>query len=96
VDTDKLETVLAERVDGEVRFDAGSRGGYAHDGSFASNNFQLAVDELATGRGNGNRQVEVVLHLHGKGSVNDLAARLSELPSVRAVTSDDANVLIDD
>jgi hypothetical protein len=38
----------------------------------------------------------VVLHLHGKGSVNDLAARLSELPSVRAVTSDDANVPIDD
>jgi FAD/FMN-containing dehydrogenase/Fe-S oxidoreductase len=33
VDTDKLETVLAERVDGEVRFDAGSRGAYAHDGS---------------------------------------------------------------
>jgi hypothetical protein len=38
----------------------------------------------------------VVLHLHGKGSVNDLAARLYELPSVRAVTSDDANVPIDD
>jgi putative Mg2+ transporter-C (MgtC) family protein len=66
----------------------------------------FAVDELATGResgngyeastANGQRQVEVVLHLHGKGSVNDLAARLSELPSVRAVTSDDANVPIDD
>jgi putative Mg2+ transporter-C (MgtC) family protein len=56
----------------------------------------FAVDELATGRVNGNRQVEVVLNLHGKGSVNDLAARLSELPSVRAVTSDDANVLTDD
>jgi putative Mg2+ transporter-C (MgtC) family protein len=67
----------------------------------------FAVDELATGgreggnghepgRANGQRLVEVVLHLHGKGSVNDLAARLSELPSVRAVTSDDANVPIGD
>jgi len=34
--------------------------------------------------------------VHGEGSVNDLAARLSELPSVRAVTSDDANVPIGD
>jgi FAD/FMN-containing dehydrogenase/Fe-S oxidoreductase len=33
VDTDKLEAALAEKVDGEVRFDAGSRGAYAHDGS---------------------------------------------------------------
>jgi putative Mg2+ transporter-C (MgtC) family protein len=66
----------------------------------------FAVDELATGREDGHehepsttdgqRLVEVVLHLHGKGSVNNLAARLSELPSVRAVTSDDANVPIDD
>jgi FAD/FMN-containing dehydrogenase/Fe-S oxidoreductase len=33
VDTDKLQAALAEKVDGEVRFDAGSRGAYAHDGS---------------------------------------------------------------
>ena len=33
MDTDKLEAALAEKVDGEVRFDAGSRGAYAHDGS---------------------------------------------------------------
>ena len=33
MDTDKLQAVLAEKVDGEVRFDAGSRGAYAHDGS---------------------------------------------------------------
>ena len=63
----------------------------------------FAVDELATGSGSGGdggrepgaadgqRMVEVVLHIHGKGSVNDLATRLSELPGVRAMTSDDAN-----
>src|SRR5438270_13271864 len=28
-----LPAALAEAVDGEVRFDAGSRGAYAHDGS---------------------------------------------------------------
>jgi FAD/FMN-containing dehydrogenase/Fe-S oxidoreductase len=33
VDTDKLQAALAEKVDGEVRFDAGSRGAYAYDGS---------------------------------------------------------------
>ena len=33
VDTDKLQYALAEAVDGEVRFDAGSRGAYAQDGS---------------------------------------------------------------
>ncbi len=31
------------------------------------------------------------MHVHGMGSVNDLATRLSELPGVRAVTSEDAN-----
>jgi putative Mg2+ transporter-C (MgtC) family protein len=65
----------------------------------------FAVDELATASredghalttADGQRLVEVKLHLHGKGLVTDLAARLSELPSVRAVTSDDANVPIDD
>ena len=33
MDTDKLRAALAEKVDGEVRFDAGSRAAYAHDGS---------------------------------------------------------------
>ena len=62
----------------------------------------FVVDELATGSSgaddghqpgaaNGQRVVEVVLHVHGKGSVNDLATRLSELPGVRAVTAEDAN-----
>ena len=65
----------------------------------------FAVDELATdsggddgrepGAADGQRMVEVVLHVHGKGSVNDLATRLSELPGVRAVTSDDANAAVD-
>jgi putative Mg2+ transporter-C (MgtC) family protein len=60
------------------------------------------VDDLATGSTGtddgdqpgtviGQRTVEVVLHVHGTGSVNDLAARLSELSGVRAVTSEDAN-----
>ncbi len=33
LDTSGLRTALAEQVDGEVRFDAGSRAAYAHDGS---------------------------------------------------------------
>ena len=33
MDTGKLSQALAEKVDGEVRFDAGTRGAYAHDGS---------------------------------------------------------------
>jgi putative Mg2+ transporter-C (MgtC) family protein len=61
----------------------------------------FAVDELAAGSSegywpdaaaaDGRQMVEVVLHVYGKGSVSDLAARLSELPGVRAVASDDAN-----
>jgi putative Mg2+ transporter-C (MgtC) family protein len=70
----------------------------------------FAVDELAAdssgadskgaddgcdpGAVNGQRVVEVVLHVHGTGSVNDLATRLSELPGVRAVASEDANALV--
>ncbi len=38
--------------------------------------------------------VEVVLHVHGTGSMNDLATRLSELPGVHAVTSADVNATI--
>jgi FAD/FMN-containing dehydrogenase/Fe-S oxidoreductase len=33
MDTGKLSQALADQVDGEVRFDAGTRGAYAHDGS---------------------------------------------------------------
>jgi hypothetical protein len=29
--------------------------------------------------------------MHGSGSVNDLATKLSELPDVRTVTAEDAN-----
>lgn len=35
--------------------------------------------------------VEVVRHVHGTGSVNGLATRLSGLPGVPAVTAEDAN-----
>jgi putative Mg2+ transporter-C (MgtC) family protein len=62
----------------------------------------FVVDELATdttdaddgcepGAANGQRMVEVMLHVHGSGSVNDLATRLSGLPGVCAVTAEDAN-----
>ncbi len=61
----------------------------------------FAVDEMES-RSDGQRRpdldgahggpvVEVVLQVHGKGSVTDLAARLSELPRVHAVTSDSLN-----
>ena len=33
MDTGKFSQALADRVDGEVRFDPGTRGAYAHDGS---------------------------------------------------------------
>ncbi|MGI8449266.1 MAG: hypothetical protein ACR2MP_19220 [Streptosporangiaceae bacterium] len=45
---------------------------------------------LATGAG---RTVEVILQVHGRGSVNDLAAMLTEIPGVRAVIADDANAI---
>lgn len=64
----------------------------------------FVVDELTTTGGgagpdggrlpgavNSQRMIEVVLHVHGAGSVHDLATRLSELPGVHAVTSQDAN-----
>lgn len=35
--------------------------------------------------------VEVALHVHGRGSVNDLAAALADLPDVHAVVADDVN-----
>jgi putative Mg2+ transporter-C (MgtC) family protein len=40
----------------------------------------------------GQAMVEVALHLYGRGSINDLAAQLSELPGVNAVIADDVNV----
>jgi hypothetical protein len=62
----------------------------------------FVVDELVTGStgaddwrepgaANGQRTVEVMLHVHGSGSVNDLATRLSELPGVLAASAEDAN-----
>jgi putative Mg2+ transporter-C (MgtC) family protein len=54
-----------------------------------------AVDEscgAGTADSEGQATVEVALHLYGRGSVNDLAAQLSELPGVRAVIAEDVNV----
>ncbi len=59
----------------------------------------FTVDELSTAAGdqNGGKQrgkgrvIEVELQVHGRGAVNDLAAGLSELPGVEALTADDVN-----
>ncbi len=42
-------------------------------------------------RANGLPTVEVLLHVSGRGSVNDLAAALADLPDVAAVIADDVN-----
>jgi putative Mg2+ transporter-C (MgtC) family protein len=44
----------------------------------------------------GTPMVEAVLHVHGKGPVNDLAATLSDLENVRAVLATDANASASD
>jgi putative Mg2+ transporter-C (MgtC) family protein len=65
----------------------------------------FAVDDMSTakaaansvlseGNGAGTRNgatVEVLLHVHGKGSVTALAAELAELPGVHAVVADDVS-----
>jgi hypothetical protein len=43
---ERLRAELAARVDGEVRFDAGSRAAYAHDGS---NYRQVPIGSAAAG-----------------------------------------------
>jgi putative Mg2+ transporter-C (MgtC) family protein len=53
------------------------------------------VDDAAAngdGPADGERQVEVVIELHGRGSLTDLAVKLSQISGVLAVTSNDANV----
>ena len=66
----------------------------------------FVIDEAATGSlhqdgpaGRGGPQpapqVEVTLHVHGRGSVGDLAAALSELDGVEAVTAGDVNAITD-
>lgn len=54
---------------------------------------QVATDTHPSKNGDGRRpMVEVTLHLHGRGSVNDLAVALSEVDHVDAVTAEDVNV----
>ena len=38
--------------------------------------------------------VDIVLHVQGTGSVNELAAQLSDIPDVHAVITDDANTAV--
>ncbi len=70
----------------------------------------FAVNEMSAGKahvgaplGDGNEvvsangaTVEVLLHVHGKGSVTGLAAELAELPGVQAIVADDVNEPGDD
>ncbi|MGH3123897.1 MAG: MgtC/SapB family protein [Streptosporangiaceae bacterium] len=59
----------------------------------------FAVDELSvnglpggvSADGEGGQPVEVTLQVHGRGSVNDLASVLTDIPGVRAVIADDVN-----
>ena len=65
---------------------------------FAIDNVQtetLATHPLAPGPDGspGARMVEVTLHVHGKHSVSDLAAGLSDLENVQAVLASDANTI---
>ena len=63
----------------------------------------FAIDDVSTetiGRRRGGREangeppmVEVTLHVHGKHSVSDLAAALSDLDYVDAVLASDANAI---
>jgi putative Mg2+ transporter-C (MgtC) family protein len=70
----------------------------------------FAVDDMSTGKaaadwvlGDGNgagtrnaATVEVLLHVHGKGSVTALAAELTELPGVHAVVADGVSAPADE
>lgn len=67
----------------------------------------FVIDEVSTealgygskGRPRGDagapRMVRLTLHVHGKGSVDDLAAALSEIPDVEAVLAGDVNAVGD-
>jgi putative Mg2+ transporter-C (MgtC) family protein len=63
----------------------------------------FAIDEVSTDSAGTHRDgredrsggfgtsVEVTLHVHGRGSINDLAVALSEIEGVEAVSADDVN-----
>lgn len=60
----------------------------------------FAVDEMSAAQpspdsraGDGQRPtVEIMLHVHGRGSVTELASELAELPGVHGVVAEDVNV----
>lgn len=64
----------------------------------------FAVDEMSAGQTHDNGHagtefrppVEVLLHVHGRGSVTNLAAELAEMPGVHAVVADDVNAASDE
>jgi putative Mg2+ transporter-C (MgtC) family protein len=59
----------------------------------------FAIEEISTETADhgapGEPQVEVTLHVHGRGLVNELAVAISELEGVSAVVADDANEATD-
>ncbi len=61
-DTDALQLALRERVDGEVRFDAGSRGAYSTD---ASNYRQVPIGVVVPRTVDGAVQAIAVCHQYG-------------------------------
>jgi putative Mg2+ transporter-C (MgtC) family protein len=59
---------------------------------FAINRVSAETGQVPVpGSGQDRRMVEVVLHVHGRASVSELAAALSELDEVDAVIADDVN-----
>jgi putative Mg2+ transporter-C (MgtC) family protein len=87
----KLVTKLGFSVD-ELSTEAVGHGG--QPGAEAAEPKLAAAGPSETGKAHedGQAMVEVALHVYGKGSVNDLAAQLSEIHGVRAVLADDVNV----
>jgi putative Mg2+ transporter-C (MgtC) family protein len=68
--------------------------GFAIDQISTGSNGRLGqTDGELAGTNEGARMVEVTMHVHGKGSVNDLAATLSELDEVDAVVAGDVQAV---
>lgn len=73
---------------------AATTGGFGIDGvSTERVAGQQRTDVDSTADGRENRLVEVFLSVHGRASVNELAASLSEVEGVDAVVVDDANAV---
>jgi putative Mg2+ transporter-C (MgtC) family protein len=62
---------------------------------------EVSADSVASGAGDGSASrevqpvVEVVIHVHGKTAVADLAVAFSEIEGVRSVVADDVNAIFE-